>query len=193
MKKRSDENVIRQLQSIDERTVDDALSYLYEVSKKTVRFFILKNRGNEEDVDDIFHDGLIAFYNLARRDKLKMDTKVEAYLYTICRNIWSKKIKNRPTQEELTETFHSIPVEDLQIQTILDGEKKELIDKLLKDLGPDCQQLLLYYYFDHLRMKEIVKKMNFSNDQVARNKKSNCMKKLREVILNSPLYQYLLK
>ena len=176
MKKRSDEAIIRQLQSGVEQETDAALTYLYRVSKTTVSRFILRNKGNEQDVDDIFHDGLIAFYKLVKQDKIRPDTNVEAYLYSICRNMWAKKLMKRPKEIELTETFNFIATEEIQIDTILDGERKDLIDELLKGLGEECQKILLLYYYERLKMKEIVKLMHYANDQVVRNKKSKCMK-----------------
>ncbi len=193
MKPMADEELIRRLQSLDEREKESALTYLYERVQKAVRRFILKNKGNEQDVDDYFHEGIIALYQLARRGKLAPDTKVEAYLYTICRNMWSKKLKKQVAQVELDDKLIQIPTAELQLKTLLSKERNSLIQKLLQSLGPDCQQLLIHFYFDRLRMKEIVQKMNFSSEQVAKNKKSTCMKKLRGIILESPFYNNLLK
>lgn len=193
MKSMADEEVIRRLQSVEEREREVALRYLYERVQKTVRRYILKNKGNEQDVDDYFHEGIIAFYQLVRRGKLASDTKVEAYLFTICRNMWNKKLKKQMAQVALDDKQVPISEEDLQLKTLLSKERKDLIQDLLRSLGPDCQQLLIHFYFDRLRMKEIVQKMNFSSEQVAKNKKSTCMKKLRGIVLASPFYNNLLK
>ncbi len=193
MIKHSDAEIIEQLKSTNERVVDGALSYLYKVSKTTVSGFILKNKGSEQDVDDIFHDGLIAFYNLVQQDKINNDTNVEAYLYTICRNMWTKKLKKKPYKVDLEETYDIIDTEDLQITTILDGEQKILIEQILKNLGEECEKILLLFYFEQLRTKEIVKHLHYANDQVLRNKKSKCMSKLREMVLSSDFYKKQLK
>ena len=47
---------------------------------------------------------------------------------------------------------------------------------------------LIHFYYDRLRVKEIVERMGFSNEQVAKNTKSKCMKKLRELVEKEPLY-----
>ena len=192
MIKRTNEAIIQQLKSEDERTKDDVLSYLYKVSQPIIKQFILKNKGNEQDVDDIFHDGLIAFYNLARQNKLKPDTNVEAYLYTICRNMWKKHLIKTPKQIEITDTFHAIATDELPIDRILSKERKALLNLIITQLGEECKQLLHLYYYERLRMKTIVKQMNFSNDQVARNKKASCMKKVRELVLSSSAYKNIL-
>ncbi len=189
MEKRSDKVIIKQLKSIEEKEVDSALTYLYTVSKKTVSRFILRNKGNQQDVDDFFHDGLIAFYNLVKQDKINPDTNVEAYLYSICRNMWAKKLMKKPNDLELNDSFNVIKTEEIQIDTILKGERKNLIEQILKDLGKECEKILLLFYYEQLKMKEIVQKMHYANDQVLRNKKSKCMKSLRQVVLDSTFYK----
>ena len=189
MKKRSDEAIIRELQSVNEKEVDGALTYLYEVSKKTVSRFILRNKGNEQDVDDVFHDGLIAFYNLVKQDKIKTDTNVEAYLYSICRNMWSKKLMKGNKEVELKDTYNLVDTEEIQINTLLVGERKGLIEHILKNLGEECEKILLLFYYEQLKTKEIVQQMHYANDQVLRNKKSKCMKALRQMVLDSSFYK----
>ena len=59
------------------------------------------------------------------------------------------------------------------------GERSEIIANLIEKMGEECRQLLLYFYFDRFRMKRIMELMGFSSEQVTKNKKSRCMKKLR--------------
>jgi len=193
MVKRTDENIIRQLQSENEKLRREVLSYLYQVMQPVVKQFVLKNKGNEQDVDDVFHEGLIAFYKMVRQNKLGLDTNVEAYLYTICRNKWKMELKKRPPVVELTEAFHVVAIDELPFERIISDERRELLKNLLTEIGEDCRKLLHLFYYDRLRMKTIIKQMNFSNEQVARNKKLKCMKKLRSLILNSPAYKDILK
>ena len=193
MKALTDAAVIRKLQSDNEQIKDSALAYLYERVFPTVRRFILRNKGNEQDADDYFHEGVIAFYMLARQGKLQGNVRVEAYLFTICKNMWSKHLKKQIPQSDLSETAYQIPEESLQLKTLLSEERSALIQELLKQLGPDCRQILIHFYFDRLRMQDIVERMGLSGEQVAKNKKSACMKKLRAIVLNSPFYHNFLK
>lgn len=193
MRDLSNGEVIRKLRSRKEKEKDEAFAFLYQRMYKSIRLFILKNRGRKEEVEDIFHNGLIAFYLVVCQGKLQEDTDVEAYLFTICRNLWIKHKKKQVVQTELSEQNHHTDTADIPLRTMLKGERKTLIEKLLKDLGPRCHQLMILYYYDRLRMKEITLQMEFSGEQVAKNKKSKCLKKLRDTILESPLYMGLLR
>ena len=155
--------------------------------------FILLNSGKPEDVDDIFQDGLIALYKLAKKDQIGKVANVEAYLYSICRNLWLRRLQRDKKEVELTEVQEAIPTEEVSLSRLLSEERRLALDKLIDQLGDSCRQVLILYYYDRLSMKEIAEQMGFSGDQVAKNKKSNCLKKLREIILNSPHYRSLLK
>lgn len=187
MKERKDEQIIRELQSSNERIRDETLAYLYKKSQPLVKSFILKNKGNEQDVDDTFHDGMIAFYHLARKNKLAKDTNVSAYLYTICRNMWRKRLTKQPIHQSLQDTYDTIEANEIPMDLLLDRERKLLLEKVMLKLCDDCRKLLHLYYYEGLRMKEIVQETSLSNEQVVRNKKAGCMKKLRAIVMNSPI------
>lgn len=193
MKQIPNSEVIEMLKSLDEGKKKAVLTYLHQRVYKTVRNFILRSRGSEQDAEDYFHEGLIAFYLLARKDKLAPDVNVEAYLYTICRNMWNKNIKKQPHKMELSEEFNNIASEDLQLRTLLSEERSELLGQLLASIGKECQQILIKFYFHRLSMKKIAEDLSISGEAVAKNKKSNCMKKLRAIVLDSPFYNNLLK
>ena len=188
MNKLSDEEVVSFLKSSDELKIETAFNYLYHKSRHIARRYILKNRGNEQDVDDVFHDALLAFYKLARQNKLKADVNVDAYLFTICRNMWFKKLKNLSSEVELKTIHYPKEVEEIKIFSDPEEYKSLILDEILAQMDKDCLALIRYFYYDKLRMKEIVEKMNISSVQVAKNKKMNCIKKLQKLMLKSPLY-----
>lgn len=193
IKKLADDVVIQKLKSNDEQEKDEALSYLYEMSYDVVAGYILNNKGSRDEINDIFHDGLIAFYMLARQNKLDKEIKVGAYLFTICRNKWTRHLKKQSEQVELTERLNTIPMDPVQMTNLLGDERSELLEEILKSLGDECYQLLTHYYFDRMRFKQIIQVLNYSSEQVAKNKKSACMKKLRDKVLNSRFYKNYLK
>ncbi|MEM9820528.1 MAG: sigma-70 family RNA polymerase sigma factor [Bacteroidota bacterium] len=181
-----DEVIIKQLASTDTVEGDKALTYLYQRMYTLVKRFVLNNNGAVSDVDDIFQDGLVAFYKLARRGKLHAQINVEAYLYSICRNMWLKQLKKSSRESPISEEMKAIPVEESIIRDLIDEERRNLLDKVLEKLGSKCKKILLYFYYDRLSMKEVSQKMDYANEQVAKNKKSACMKKLRTLIQELP-------
>jgi len=52
------------------------------------------------------------------------------------------------------------------------------IKNLMEQLGTSCKTILIMFYIERYSMKDIAIRLNYANDQVARNAKSKCMSKL---------------
>ena len=186
-KKIPDSEIIEQLQFGDSRSIDKVLLYLHRRVYHTVVSFVKKYKGSVADSEDLFQDGLVALYRLAKEGKLKKDaTNVEAYLFSICRNIWYKQLQKRKETYEVDENANAVPIEELALYSLMEEEKKAAIDQLLSRIGDKCKQLLVYYFYDRLRLKKIAELMDYSSEQVAKNKKSECMKKLKTLTSELP-------
>lgn len=185
MKNWSDEEIISCL--LNESIKRDlALKQLYIQLYPIIKSFIVKNNGTEEDAADIFQDGIIVFYEKVRLRQFKLNSSIRTYVYSVCKHLWLNKLRAQKKITSLTEESESITVDPLSLNIIGTREKNEYLIKLLASLGEDCKKVLLYYYFDRLKMKQIADRMNFANEQVAKNKKSSCLKKLKTIVSKSP-------
>jgi len=182
----SDEDLISKLKSSKYSDNDEAMNFLYSAMYRKISSYISKNSGSEQDTDDIFQDSLIALYKAAKINRLDDISNVQAYFFSICRNQWLKALKKSKRTTQITDEYDTVAEDPIQVSSLLSKEKSALIDRLLKGLGEGCRNILIYYYYERLKMKEIMKRMNFSSAQVAKNKKSSCMKKLKEVVSNNP-------
>lgn len=186
MQQLSDKEIINKLKSTNYSENDHAMKAIYQLMYKKVVRHILKNSGSEQDADDIFQDGLIAFYKLAKDDRLEEVKDIQAYFFSICRNLWLKALKKQKRVSQLSEEHLLLSEQAVVVTNILSSEKSALFDKLLASLGESCHKVLVYYYYERLKMKEIMSLMNFSSEQVAKNKKSVCMKRLKNTIQSNP-------
>lgn len=62
---------------------------------------------------------------------------------------------------------------------LIDSQEKLKIQSLLHQLGDPCKSLLTMYYFNRFSMAEIAERLDYASADVAKNKKSLCMKKLK--------------
>ena len=182
----SDEEIVKMLQSSDKKLENKALLFLhnqiYEVAQKIIRKF----NGSREDGEDVFQDALVGFFKLARTHKLPDGVNTEAYLLTMCKNIWFKKFKQKPQNVDLSEQFADLPFEDKSLSATIDDEQKYFQAILENKLGDSCYKLIIYFYYENRRMKEIAQLLSLSNEQVAKNKKVACMKKLKKLMEDEP-------
>jgi DNA-directed RNA polymerase specialized sigma subunit len=71
-------------------------------------------------------------------------------------------------------------------------QTKDDLMVVIDKLGENCKKILLLYYFENKNMKEILETLPYENEQVVRNKKSKCLKKLETIIAaNQALFQQL--
>lgn len=187
----TDADLLEWLKSPDERVNDRALRYLYRELYGMIERMVLNNNGNEEAAADVFQDALITFYNQVRDKDLSLNCSIKTYVYSICRNLWLMRLRKQKRETPLQESHESVPVQESIFDHLVETEHSALVKEMLDQLGGDCQQILQYYYFERLRMNKIMQLMNLANEQVAKNKKSRCMKKLRELVDGQPLFQQL--
>ncbi len=182
MKRIPDADLIHQLQYGKDRELDLTFSYLYRRMYDQVFHFVKKYKGHEADVEDLFHEGLIALFKLARRGRLAADLNIEAYLFSICNLLWFKQLQKKKVFLHPDDVQIAAPIVELPIAKMIKQEERELVLRLLNQLGQDCRKVLVYYYYDRFRMKKIAELMGYASDQVAKNRKSECMKKLKNLL-----------
>jgi len=186
MRQLSDDDLVKKLKSNHYPDNDEAMNFLYSKMYKKITSYIQKNSGSDQDADDIFQDSLIALYKSAKMNRLDEVSNIQGYFYSICRNLWLKALKKNQRTTKLTDEYDTLAEDAAQVNTLVSEEKSSLLDRLLKSLGEGCRNVLIYYYYERRKMKEIMTLMNFSSEQVAKNKKSSCMKKLKEVVSANP-------
>lgn len=179
--------LVRQLRSTNQRDSNAALRYLHRQVYQPVLSYVLKNKGETSDVSDVFQEGLAILYKLAKTNKLNQVNDLEGYLFSICRNTWLKELKRKKPSVLKEEEAWQIPDEDLGLSELLHSKNKSLLRKLIQEFGETCFKVLTYYYYEKRSMKEIATLMQFANDQVSKNKKSLCLKKLRNYVIDHSL------
>ncbi|MEL6639527.1 MAG: sigma-70 family RNA polymerase sigma factor [Bacteroidota bacterium] len=181
MEQYNDDAILALLRSTDQGDRSKALGYLYEKNYPGIARFILSNSGNEADAKDIFQDGLIVFYEKVIHPDFAQTSALKNFLFGICRNLWLKRLRKASQREVSTDDIQEGALVDDTSATELMLEEDELIANLLEQLDEKCQKVLIYFYFERKSMREIAELLGMANDRVAKNKKSRCMEKLREI------------
>ncbi len=186
-KQLSDEAVLRLLKSGDKKNEQKALNSLYKEHYGKVKNLLGKMNANEGEIQDVFQDSIIVFYENVLGGKFELKAKIATYLCSVARNIWLTRFKKNQrvvSQEDFEKPENMMFTEDLD-ELFLDKERKTFIRGLLSLISEDCQKVLTMAIFYKDSMKEISQKMNYQNEQIARNKKSRCLNYLKNAIVNS--------
>ena len=157
---------------------------LYRSCYDPVTFWIQGQGGSEADAADMFQETILVFIEQVRQQRFRGDSSVSTYLTGIARNLWyneqrsrSRRI-NREDHYAGGEATISFDAE----HRLHNRENRQKLLQLFEQIGDVCKKLLTGFYFENLSMKELLVITAYSNEQVLRNKKSKCMKHLKELI-----------
>lgn len=168
--------------------LNKALDYIYDNYYYMLTTVVLNNNGNEADAEDIIQEVLVAFIDLVRKDAYRGEASVKSFLYTLTKNLWYTEAKRRDNALKRAHYFeHQKDTLEKDVSNRLVRQESLLfISDLFDQLGTICKKILTLFYYENLSMKEILRQVDFENEQVLRNKKYKCQKELIKRVEVSP-------
>jgi RNA polymerase sigma-70 factor (ECF subfamily) len=140
-------------------------------------------RLNDEASNDLYQESHMYLYENIMAGKLDgLTSQLSTYLYSIAKNqLLIKYKKEGVIQKHETKLCEHLVflkgAEDAiaQKETLAIKVKKE-IERMLDP----CKTLLQLFYYESLSFKQIVERMKYKNESVAKNQKKRCLDRLRE-------------
>lgn len=167
--------------------IEGPVRQLYELYFETIIAQIAQNGGSREDGADIFQEAVLVLIEKVKKGQFRGESSLKTFLSAIARNLWLHELRTRfrrnkreniyMTGEEKTEEML-----DLYADSHASGELLKILDQV----GHPCKQILTGFYYEDKSMKELLAEFDYENEQVLRNRKSRCMKKLKEMIAANP-------
>lgn len=149
--------------------------------------FAYRYQANNDILEDIFQDALIALYENAQMGKLdNLKSSVKTYLFGIGKFMIFKKF--RDTKEITTDENYVFDTggEYEVINDVLEAseptEKERKIIANLKKLGDKCREILELFYLKGFKIEEIMTAQGYENKNVVKSQKSRCLKSLKNLI-----------
>jgi RNA polymerase sigma factor (sigma-70 family) len=172
----------------DPRRMNEAIRFIYRKHFATLSSFVRNNRGSEQDAEDIFQEVVVSFIRLIEQDKFRGESGIGTFLYALNRNIWLNELKRRGRAVVREEKFEIAKARDVDsIETVIENrESHKILMDTVAGLGETCKNILLLFYFENRSMKEIATITHYENEQVVRNKKYKCLKKLESLLTEEP-------
>jgi RNA polymerase sigma factor (sigma-70 family) len=174
---------------------DEAIRALYQDHFQRLGWFVINNGGTWQDAEDVFQEVVLNFIDLVQKDKFRGESSVKTFLFSMNRFTWLNELKRRgrSLQRELkyekTQDREEADVSGYMIEK----EEKAMVMNLVESLGEVCKKILLMFYYENASMKEILRHLNYENEQVVRNKKYKCLKQLEQRIAENPALKQTLK
>lgn len=156
------------------------IARLYELYKTPFIQFLLKYYAlDEQTAADIYQESFTALCQNIRAGRYKEENaSLRTYLFKIGKNRtcdWLRK--NRLQAPEDMQNLLSEWIEDNNSEQEW-HQAQDIARLLVQEADDGCREVLTLYYWERLKMSEIALRMNYQSEQVAKNKKSSCLRRL---------------
>lgn len=182
----TDEDIVRDIHA--EQHLNRAMRFIYQHYYGLLENYVLQNSGSKADAEDVIQEVLIVFVEMVQKGKYQGKASVKSFLYTLTRNMWISELRKKGSASRRHEQFESERDEsEKDVSEYLSyKEGQQYIRKLFAEMGEACQNILTLFYYENYSMKEILQETDYENEQVLRNKKYKCLKKLIDRVQDSP-------
>ena len=168
-----------------------AVKYLAKEFLPVISYFISKNNGNEEDAKDVFQDALFIIIEKIHNNDFILQGALSTYLFAICKHLWLIELDKQKAAKNY-KLRHL--VDSIELDSSEHGDSvfyENVFRECFSELDEISQKILKMYWMD-ISPAEIAEKLGFSYGYV-RKKKSECMKELKNRIMEHPDYNELEK
>lgn len=173
-------NTIIQNQPV--QITDEDWTSMYKDNFAAIRQFVLTNNGSEQQAEDIYHDAFIAAWRNVQLGKYeyRSEQSLSGYILTIGKNKWIDVLRSAHNKKTV------LLAGELESKESDDKESDEeqeirLVKEQFKNLGENCRQLLVAFYYQKQSMRKISVEKGWT-EATTRNNKYRCLQKLRELI-----------
>jgi len=180
----TEEDFVRGLQKNDGKV----LAVLYKTHFQAIQYFIINNKGSEQDAKDVFQEAFMILYEQLQTENFVLECKIKTYLYSVSRRLWLRKLAERRKNTKIniqdTETFIKVSDEEKGHQEHL-AFQFETMDKALEELGEPCATIIKDFYLHKKSMQDISEKMGYTNPSNAKTQKYKCLQRLKKIFFKS--------
>jgi RNA polymerase sigma factor (sigma-70 family) len=178
-----------------EKGLDLAIRSVYRDHFESLAWLVKNNSGSQQDAEDIFQEVVVNFINLVQKDKFRGESSIKTFLFSMTKHSWLNELKKRGRSVVRELKYEKAQdKEETDVSYLMsDREEKKQVMDLVTKLGETCKKILVLFYYENWSMKEILNNLEYENEQVVRNKKHKCLKKLEQMITSNPALLQTLK
>ena len=142
-----------------------------------------------DDATEIYQNSFTIFYFNVRNGKIKeLNSSLKTYLFAIGKNLVKEKFRSDIKYSKFDFGAEELLLENSSfiVGNILDeylkSDQIKMVRNLLNKIGDPCKKLLTLIFINNYSYDSVVKEMNYSDERVARKRKSVCLQKMRDLV-----------
>ncbi|MFP5042779.1 RNA polymerase sigma factor [Parasediminibacterium sp. JCM 36343] len=159
-----------------------AIEAIYKSNFNMIQSFVTNNNGTYDDARDIFQEAMIALYEKAQGGSFVLTSKLNTYVYSICRRLWLKRLQQLGRYSNQIDGLEEAVSVEEDLETHLKRNAEfTIMDRALNSLGEPCKSLLEGFYLKQLDMQALAKEFGYTNAHNAKNQKYKCLMRLKKL------------
>jgi RNA polymerase sigma factor (sigma-70 family) len=158
---------------------------IYKAHYTVIKQYVLKNSGSEDDVKDLFQEGVIALWDNIHSGKYSHtnETMLHGYFRSICKFKWMEILRGKGKFVELPDDREmDIATDETALSDLIKRDEINEFSGVFAELSDKCRQILSLFYYDKKNMKEISVLTGYEISSM-RNEKYKCIEKLRALYM----------
>ncbi|MDN5217220.1 sigma-70 family RNA polymerase sigma factor [Fulvivirgaceae bacterium BMA12] len=166
------------------------LKQLYDEYRDGFLKWCYKNhRLTRDQVLDIYQKSFtILYFNVKDGKADDLNSSLNTYLYGIGKNLIRKHYRDKMANFDSLESIPEVETVNDYFQERQDeNHKRHLVRKILDQLKEPCRSILWMHYFKNFSMEAIANSIGYKNESVAKKKKCQCLKLVRERLTTTKL------
>jgi len=167
------------------------VKYLAKEFLPVITYFISKNSGNDEDAKDVFQDALFIIIEKIHSNDFELQGALSTYLFAICKHLWLIELDRQKAAKNY-QLRYIVDSKEIDSSESGDSVFYENIFRQCFNAMDEISQKILKMYWMEISPAEIAEKLGYSYGYV-RKKKSECMKELKNRIMEHPDFNELEK
>lgn len=146
---------------------------------------------SKDDAWEMFQESLIVIMKKAQNPDFQLDSSFYTFLVSVCKFKWYNESKKKYKKNVTIDDIGTLSVKEDVVEEIHKMERFRLYKDKMKEIGPECQQLLSLF-LNKMPLRQIAEEMDLKSENAAKQKKYKCQKKLIEIIKRDSRYDELL-
>ncbi|NDV66939.1 RNA polymerase sigma factor [Bacteroides sp. 224] len=179
-------NVANEVISLIRDKNDSEIKRIYYLYRESFfRYGINRFELDEDTLSDIYQESFISLYDNIRKGKLtNLSCSLKTYLFKIGTNQILSYLKKN-------DKYPHVPIDQTipELNAYHNSDEwtkvQEIVFHTVSTIEHPCNEIFNLYYWQQLKMNEIAQTMGYKNEQVAKNRKSICLKNLKEHIFGT--------
>ncbi len=176
---------------------EQAFKFIFHFFYPRIYHFIRAYIPGDDLAEDVVQDTFLTLWN--KRNDLKADTHINAWLYTVARNACLKKIRDGKRKKglffshlnELELEMNMEALAKVDTSELIFREIEQIITDTLEGLPPQCRKIFEMSRFEHKKNTEIADELEISVKAVE-NQMTKALKTFRNTLRDYlPIVAYL--